>query len=100
MGTNKLGEQILILIGLLIGLFVLHFAISITINSLPFNDYTFTIIRHEHFIGNFIYGLIIGALTRKDIRLSVSLGLLSIISPLYATVLYLLSIIKPRTSNA
>ena len=54
---------------------------------------------HGHWIGNVIYGLIIYGLLNQDKTVSIPIGLLSIVTPVYGGAFYLLTTFNERKSN-
>ncbi|MBX2969979.1 MAG: hypothetical protein KF803_11460 [Cyclobacteriaceae bacterium] len=99
---KRLTDKVLRVVGLLVGLMILQIAITFAIPYVTPTDNPDLFIAltiHGHWIGNIIYGLIIYALLRQGKTVAIPIGLLSIMTPVYGGVFYLLTTFNERTPN-
>lgn len=102
MDKKHLTDKVLRVIGLLVGLTILQIAITFLIPYVapPDNLELFmALTTHGHWIGNIIYGLTIYGLANQKRTVSIPIGLLSIMTPVYGGVFYLLTTFNERTTN-
>jgi hypothetical protein len=102
MDKKQLTDKVLRVIGLLVGLTILQIAITFMIPYVAPTDNPdlfITLTTHGHWIGNIIYGLTIYGLLKQGKTVSIPIGLLSIMTPVYGGVFYLLTTLNERTSN-
>ena len=102
MDKKQLTDKVLRAIGLLVGLTFLQVAITFLIQYVAPTDNLelfMALTTHGHWIGNVIYGLTIYGLLNRDRTVSIPIGLLSIMTPVYGGVFYVLTTFNERTSN-
>jgi hypothetical protein len=100
MVKKQFADKILRVIGLLVGLNILQIVITFMIpyiTPLDNPDLLSTLTNYGYWIGNIIYGLIIYRLLNQTKVVSISVGLLSIMTPVYGGVFYLLTTINEKT---
>lgn len=102
MDRKQFADKVRKVIGLLVGLMILQIAITFMIPYVgPIDNPELfeTLITYGHWIGNIIYGVILYGLVNEKKIVSISVGLLSIMTPIYGGIFYLLTTLNEKTPN-
>jgi isocitrate dehydrogenase kinase/phosphatase len=93
MTTKILKDKVLEVISFLIGLYILQtilpFILPLVINSNY--ELGMALVRNSGWIGNIIFGLAIFFLMKSKGLIAVSVGILSIVLPIYGPIFYILT---------
>lgn len=91
---GQLSDKLLEVIVLLLGLFILQILLLFTLPLVPDDNIRMTLILNSSWIGNTIFGLTIYWLTRDKGQVAISIGLLSVVLPVYGPIFYILTKIE------
>ena len=96
-----LADKLLEVIVLLVGLYFLQLIILFAVPLVPIDDLSIRmkLISNASWIGNIIFGLLILWLTRDKGSVAISIGVLSIVTPLYGSIFYILTTLQNRSKN-
>ena len=99
--SRLLSDKLLEVIVLLVGLYLLQIIILFSVPLVPIDDLSIrmTLISNASWIGNIIFGLVILWLTRDKGSVAIAIGILSIVTPLYGSIFYILTMLQNRSKN-
>lgn len=99
MNNKQFADRLIEVTLLLLGLKVLNTVIYLTGPSMNLGDLTIPFLTNSYWIGNILFGLIIHRLTSQTKKVSISIGILSIVQPLFGGLFYLMTLIDTKASK-
>jgi hypothetical protein len=89
---RQFGKRLLEIILLLIGLYIFNTALFAIVMTMDLREWMIPFMTNSYWVGNLIFGIIIYRLTRQTNKVSVSIGLLSTVLPVFGGLFYLLTL--------
>lgn len=99
MDYQQFGEKLFTVTLLLVGLIIFNNVLGAVIPIIGAGESLFLYIRYSPWIGNLIFGVIIYRLTRHSRPTSVSIGILSMMLPVFGALFYLLTLISTKSDK-
>jgi hypothetical protein len=99
MDNRQFGERLLEVTLLLIGLQILNLVIYAIAPTLELGDWILFFIKNSSWIGNILFGIIMYKLTKQDWQISISIGILSTLLPVFGGLFYLLTLTNNKDNQ-
>lgn len=99
MTLKLLGDKLLQVILLLIGLYVLQTMLLFILSRVPDDGLRKTLMFYSTWIANILFGLVIYWLARKKRVVAIPIGILSVVLPIYGPIFYVLTTMQNKKSN-